>query len=157
MPTHVTWSHAKYRLFTNSFESYHFNQSMMVKTSEYFRLRLFSFFQSNLKISMAIQELSPTDGIKISCRILSLQTCWLVPIFLICFGSGGSILVFVLFLISPLWFRPRNAFKKHYNVMNTDKLDWKKLDGMIYAESKFVLYVHWMIWHYNNKVIILIF
>ena len=35
----------------------------MVRTSEYIRLRLFSFFRANFKISTAIRELSRTDGI----------------------------------------------------------------------------------------------
>ena len=38
----------------------------MVRTSEYVRLRLFSFFRANFKISTAIRELSRTDGIKVS-------------------------------------------------------------------------------------------
>ena len=38
----------------------------MVRTSEYIRLRLLSFFRANFKISTAIRELSPSDGIKIS-------------------------------------------------------------------------------------------
>ena len=36
----------------------HFDQSAMVRTSEYF-----SFFRANLKTSTAIRELSRTDGI----------------------------------------------------------------------------------------------
>ena len=62
----VSWSRAKYRLFTNTFEICHFDHSAMVRTSEYVRLRLFSFFRANFKISTAIRELSRTDGIKIS-------------------------------------------------------------------------------------------
>ena len=55
------------RLFTNSLEVCDFDQSAMVRTSEYVRLRLFSFFRANFKISTAIRELSSrTDGIKIS-------------------------------------------------------------------------------------------
>ena len=38
----------------------------MVRTLEYVRLRLFSFYRANFKISMAIRELSRTDGIKVS-------------------------------------------------------------------------------------------
>jgi len=38
----------------------------MVRTSEYVRLKFFSFFRANFKISTAIRELSRTDGRKIS-------------------------------------------------------------------------------------------
>lgn len=63
---HVSWSRAKYCLFTNTFKICHFDHSGMVRTSEYVGLRLFSFFQANFKISTAIREMSRPDGIKIS-------------------------------------------------------------------------------------------
>ena len=39
------------------------------------------------------------------------QTCRLALIFLICFGGGG-VLAFVLFLISPLWFKIMKCVEK---------------------------------------------
>ena len=40
------------------------------------------------------------------------QTCRLALVFLIGFGGGGGVLGFVLFLISPLWFKTTKCVEK---------------------------------------------
>ena len=48
------------------------------------------------------------------------QTCRLALIFLICFGGGG-VLGFVLFLISPLWFKIMKCVEKKKMSSNTKR------------------------------------
>jgi len=65
MPTRVTF--CGHMLSTaclrTVFEICHFDQNPMIRTSEYIRLRLFTFFQANFKISTAIRELPCTEHV----------------------------------------------------------------------------------------------